>query len=254
MPAGRAPSWPAVESAGIVIEGKGRHMSREALATMRPLVERDHLTERTYEAIRAAVLSGDLPPGTPLSVPELARRLEVSRSPVREAVQRLVHEHLATAVTHSGAVVSRMDGEELRSLYVVREMLEGLAARLATEVTDQAGLDALADILSEHESLFEAEDGGDTGARHIELDTRFHRAIRDLAGNHHLSGILESIVDRSHSAMHTLWGGDEQARIALDEHRRIVAAIRSGDPAAAEEAARDHIVKLGIRLRRTSAP
>ncbi|MDQ0644966.1 GntR family transcriptional regulator [Microbacterium murale] len=237
-------------------------MSRAALATLRPLVERDHLAERTYQVIRAAVLSGDLPPGTPLSVPELARRLEVSRSPVREAVQRIIHDQLATHVLHSGAVVSRVDGEDLRSLYVVRELLEGLAARLATEAADQPGLDALSDLLTEHERLFDegarddddASDGGpseEAGQRHIELDTRFHRAIRDLAGNHHLSDILDSIVDRSHSAMHTLWGGEAPARLALEEHRRIVEAMLSGDPAAAEEAARDHVVKLGIRLRRT---
>lgn len=236
-------------------------MSRAALATLKPLAERDHLAERTYQAIRAAVLSGDLPPGTPLSVPELARRLEVSRSPVREAVQRLIHDQLATHVLHSGAVVSRVDGEDLRSLYVVRELLEGLAARLATEAADQPGLDSLSDLLAEHELLFDegariegAHRGGpseDLGQRHIDLDTRFHRAIRDLAGNHHLSDILDSIVDRSHSAMHTLWGGEAPGRLALEEHRRIVDAMLSGDSSAAEAAAREHIVKLGIRLRRT---
>ncbi len=224
-------------------------MSRAALAVLQPLTERDHLAERTYEAIRAAVLSSDIPPGTQLSVPELARRLEVSRSPVREAVQRLIYEGLASHIPHRGAVVTEVDLAELTNLYVVREPLEGLAARLATETTDQHGLDVLRDILAEHRTLAETAEA-DIDA-HIELDTRFHRTIRELAGNHHLSDVLESIVTHSHSVLHSLWQVPDAAQLALLEHQQILDAMVTGDPDEAERVAREHISRLRIRLRQS---
>lgn len=223
-------------------------MSRHNLAVLKPLENRDRLAERTYAAIREAVLSNGIPPGTPLSVPELARRLGVSRSPVREAVQRLIYEGLATHSPHRGAEVNRIELSTLNDLYVVRESLEGLAARLATEATDQTGLERLRSIMTEQEQLaLEAT----TVQSHIELDTRFHRVIRELAGNHHLNEILESIVTQSHSVLHSLWQVPSAARLALQEHHAIVDAMATGDPHDAQRAASEHIARLRIRLRQS---
>lgn len=203
------------------------------------------LANRTYEALKAAVLANQLPPGTPLSVPELARQLDVSRSPVREAVQRLIYDGLATHVPHRGAEVSRVDLPDLQQLYVVREQLEGLAARLATERLDVDSLTELRATLAEHEEALANE--ADNVA-HIELDTRFHRALRELAANPHLTAALEPITGRSHFALHSLWRSPDAPRLALDEHRRIVDAMVTGDPELAEAAARSHIARLRIRL------
>lgn len=201
--------------------------------------------ERTYEAVKSAILSNRLSPGTALSVPELARQLGVSRSPVREAVQRLIYDGLATHVPNRGAEVSRVDIEDLRELYVVRELLEGLAARLATENLDVDSLGLLRGVLDDHEKVLASE--ADIGA-HVHLDTLFHRTLRDMAGNAHLTGVLEPIVGRSHFALHSLWRSADAPRLALDEHRQIVDAMVTGDPALAETAARQHIARLRIRL------
>lgn len=216
---------------------------------LEPLEAGDRLAERTHEALRTAILANWLPPGTSLSVPELARQLGVSRSPVREAVQRLIYEGLATHAPNRGAEVSRVDIEDLRDLYVVRELLEGLAARLATERLDADSLTMLREILEEHERVLASD--ADISA-HIELDTRFHRAVRELADNKHLSAVLEPIVGRSHSALHSLWRSSDAPRLALDEHRQIVEAMVTGDPALAETAARQHISRLRIRLRQAA--
>jgi DNA-binding GntR family transcriptional regulator len=203
------------------------------------------LADRTYEALKSAILANELPPGTALSVPELARQLDVSRSPVREAVQRLIYDGLASYAPHRGAEVSRVDLDDLRELYVVRELLEGLAARLATERLDADGLATLNAIIAEHEQAL-AQDADD--ARHVELDLRFHRQLRDLAGNKHLTAALEPIAGRAHFALHSLWRSPDAPRLALDEHKRVVAAMITGDPELAEDAARRHIARLRIRL------
>jgi DNA-binding GntR family transcriptional regulator len=203
------------------------------------------LTDRTYEVLKSAILANELEPGTALSVPELARQLNVSRSPVREAVQRLIYDGLATYAPHRGAEVSRVDVDDLRELYVVRELLEGLAARLATERLDADQLATLNAIIAEHDRAL--RDGADN-ARHIELDMRFHRLIRDAAGNKHLTAVLEPIAGRAHFALHSLWRSPEGPRLALDEHKRVVDAMIAGDPELAEAAAREHIARLRIRL------
>lgn len=223
-------------------------MSRASLAVLEPIPERDHLAQRTYTAIREAVLASSIPPGTPLSVAELARQLGVSRSPVREAVQRLIHDGLATHMRNHEAVVNQVDVDEVNDLYVVRQTLEGLAARLATEAADQRGLEDLRSITAQHRSL--APEDADVETQ-IDLDTRFHRAIRDLAGNHHLSEILESIVTQSHAIRRSLWTTPESAALALAEHQAIVDAMATGDPGQAETAAREHISRLRIRLRQS---
>ncbi|WP_067721345.1 GntR family transcriptional regulator [Nocardia yamanashiensis] len=203
------------------------------------------LTDRTYEALKLAIFRNQLTPGTALSVPELARQLNVSRTPVREAVQRLIYEGLAKHVSHRGAQVSKVDIADLRELYVVREQLEGLAARLATERLDAAGLRTLREIIAEHEGVL--TDSANEAA-HINLDIRFHRTVREIAGNPHLTATLEPLAGRSHLALHSLWRGAEAPRFALDEHTGIVDAMATGDPELAEQAARQHISRLRVRL------
>ncbi|WP_068016479.1 GntR family transcriptional regulator [Nocardia mexicana] len=203
------------------------------------------LTDSAYEALKTAIFRNQLAPGTPLSVPELARQLAVSRTPVREAVQRLIHEGLAVHAPHRGAQVSQVGIDDLRELYVVREMLEGLAARLATERLDAGGLQGLRAIVDEHERALSA---GADQATHIELDVRFHRRVREIAANPHLTAALEPIAGRSHIALHSLWRNADAPRLALDEHARIVADMATGDPELAEAAARRHISRLRTRL------
>ena len=119
-------------------------------------------------------------------MPELARRLNISRSPVREAVQRLIYDGLAANVPHRGAIVSELKPDDFRGLLEVRQALEGLAARLATERATDEQLRSLRAVLDEHAVVVES---GDEDAN-VELDTRFHSIIREAAGNPELSTIL----------------------------------------------------------------
>jgi len=202
------------------------------------------LADRAYERIRDAILDNRLPPGTQLSVPELARQMNISRSPVREAVQRLIYEGLAMHVPYRGAEVIPVQVEDLRQLYVVREVLEGLAARLATERMTGAGLDELRSVIAAHEAVVTS---GDERA-HIELDMGYHRLIRETAGNQHLSLVLDRIQGKAHLAQHHLWRGPESRRLALEEHKRVLEAMAAGDAEGAQRAAEAHIARLRVRL------
>jgi DNA-binding GntR family transcriptional regulator len=199
------------------------------------------LADRAFKEMQEAIFSSRLSPGVALSVPELARQLGISRSPVREAVQRLVHTGLAVTVPYRGAVVARVDIEDLEQLYEVRELLEGLAARRATERLDERALANLEELVGEHRGSLDAGRGV---RAHIEFDMRFHRTIRDLADSVSLSEFLETLQGKVQLAMHSLWPSGEAPWLALEDHEKILAAMASGDPKAAEEAARAHIARL----------
>lgn len=213
------------------------------------LVDRGNgLADQAYTALRDAILSHALPPGTKLSVPEVARQLDISRSPAREAITRIQHDGLADYMPHRGAVVSRIDLEALAQIYAIREVLEGLAARLAAERASEPWLAGLQELWDAHA---EAVESGDT-ARHVELDGEFHHRIREAAGNERLAESLDRLQGQIRLAMATTSRRGGGPPVALAEHRAILDAIRTGDGDQAERVAREHIRRLQESLHAAS--
>lgn len=186
----------------------------------------------------------ELVAGDRLSVPAIAAALGVSRSPIREAVQRLLGEGLATEVPHRGAVVARYGPGELAEMYQVREVLEGLAARLATERGDTDLVEALDAAWRDHERAVRSGEQD----RHVAEDVRFHALIREAAGDAWLEQLLTQVRGKIRIAMLTTSVGGGRER-ALEDHRRVLEAVRSRDARAAEQAMRDHIARLRDELR-----
>lgn len=221
----------------------------ESVPVVKNIGRTDLLADRAYRELRDAILAGKLKPGRQLSVAELAQQMGTSRSPVREAVQRLIHDGLATHVPYRGAEVSRFQPRHLQDLYVVRELLEGLAARLATERLDLARTTELREILAAHEQAIRGRSRSGTAEMdHIQLDMKFHRITRQIAANEHLSAFLDMLQGQSHLAYHALWSAPDAPRLAYEEHKRIFRAMLEGDPGRAEQAARQHIAGLRVRL------
>jgi DNA-binding GntR family transcriptional regulator len=219
-------------------------MTTDGLDSLYGLEGAESLADRAHRHLIRAILRNELQPGTALSVPELARRMNVSRSPVREAVQRLIYDGLAEHVMHRGAVVSRIDQNGFRDLLEVRQLLEGLAARLAAQRITPDGIDLLGETLAEHEVVITTDDL----YRNVELDTRFHSIIRAAAGNDDLDAMLERTQSRAHLSLHTLWRGPRDPQAMLAEHRAVYTAIAAGDPELAEAAAHAHIQGLRDRV------
>lgn len=199
-----------------------------------------------YEELRARILTGELQPGDKLAIPSIARQLNVSRSPVRDAVLQLVREGLAVEELNRGAVVFIPTTATLVSLYHAREGLEGMAARLAALNATPSAVLELTLLLEEHEQI-DPEDF----ARHIDLDAKFHRIIRDLAASPVLSRMLSDIQGQVIVAMRStnLSGG---FKLATAEHRLILNALARQAPDEAEAVARAHISRLRNVLEQSS--
>jgi len=203
----------------------------------------DRVADKVYETLQQAILNGALAPGARLSVPALAQQLGVSRSPVREAVQRLIQDQLAREQPQGGAVVASIGPADLVALYEVREVLEGRAAALAVRQRPPGLLDQLRTVLTEHEAAVAAADVDG----HVLLDMRFHALIRDGSRNRHVQRMLGEIQMMVRLAMltTTATAGPE---LAVRDHRRVLAALEAGDPDRAETAARQHIARLRAAL------
>jgi DNA-binding GntR family transcriptional regulator len=189
-----------------------------------------------YDSLRDAIWEGRFANGERLREEEIARALGVSRTPVREALQRLQQRGLLEIGPGRSLMVPELSRHQVFELYAMREILEGSAARFAAQ---HANPTEIAILYRLQEELAKADD--DDAIRLIKLNREFHQAIYEAAHNQYLLQILETLHD-SLAMLHGATFRIPTGRAESDaEHRRIVAAIELRDPDAAERAAREHI-------------
>jgi GntR family transcriptional regulator, rspAB operon transcriptional repressor len=208
-------------------------------------IVRPSLRQQAYESLRDAILRLDLKPGSVTTDSELSRKLNMSRTPVREAVTLLERDHLVTRIPNQGVLIRELSMNDIVHVLQMREAMDGLAARLAAASIDLAALAAL-------EGEFKAMHELSTTAAskvHASLSRRLHNMILETAGNPFLtvtSRELGSLFDRTRNYNWHVWGTSKNAeRIAqrrYGEHIEIIAALKARDPRRAEKAARAHIV------------
>ena len=200
----------------------------------------DGVHAQVSSALRRAIVSGLLQPGEALSETVLAQRFRVSRTPVREALKQLERERLVDIVPRVGTYVRKATGDEVLDALVVKEGLEGIAARLLASRPDAPELAALAAVT---EDLERAAAMGDL-PRVVEANQRFHELIHRGSGSAKLRFHLELLLNEFRVPYQRLVSltisQPARLRRMLAEHRRIVAAIRAHDPEEAERAMRAH--------------
>ena len=200
-----------------------------------------------YALILEAIDSHIYKPGDRLVESELADRLGVSRTPVREALQRLETQSLLTRDGRS-LIVATLDHTQMAELYVVRGTLEGLAARLAARHATPEEIAVLRDMLAADQALRNDPAGLSRANR------RFHKQIHLASHNRFLVQQLD-LVHRSMALLATTSiAAEGRGADTREEHGRIVAAIAAGDGDAAEAALREHISRAFVtRLRLDAA-
>jgi DNA-binding GntR family transcriptional regulator len=193
--------------------------------------------ETVYASLKKDILRGVLAPGSPLREEELGRSHQVSRTPVREALSRLESEGLAARHPRSGLVVSDTSLDDIIDLYVLREALEGLAARLAAERRTEVDLARLEMVL---EAAEQAVQNGDA-ARELSLGQEFHIIIWRIAGNRPLQRAISDVTEAVNRFQPATLSRPGRSQQSLREHVELLAALRSRDPLAAEKVAAEHV-------------
>ena len=187
-----------------------------------------------YSLILEAIDVGVYKPGDRLVESDLAERLGVSRTPIREALQRLETQSLLERDGRS-LIVASLDHNQMAELYMVRRELEGLAASLAARHATAEEVRVLNDMVSEDDELV------DKPTDLAKANRRFHEQIHLASHNRYLVQQL-NLVHRSMALMATTsLAAEGRGEIAQAEHKRIVAAIEARDEEAAGQALKDHI-------------
>jgi DNA-binding GntR family transcriptional regulator len=199
-----------------------------------------HLTKQefVYQTLREAILKCELPPGERLVIDDLARQLQVSAIPVREALQLLLSEGLVVNVPHVGATVAPISKESILEVFTVMEGLEIVSTRVATQRATDADIDALATIVAEMDKALASGDHEEWA----ELNKRFHLSISGLAHLPMLHEMMERVFDRWERVRRFYFSGVlvHRADQAQAEHREILEIIRARDVAKLENMMRRH--------------
>ncbi len=193
--------------------------------TSTPLATPGTAAQHAVEALRRALVAGELAPGDKIRQEELADSLGVSLAPVREALATLEREGQVTYLPRRGYFVSRLDLDDLREIYELRAVLEDRAARRALPQLDE---DALRRIELAARECVEAAAAGDVAAE-LAANRRFHFAILGSPGQQHTMRLVSLLWDSTETYRALYYNSPEARQDSLDAHELILAALTAGD-------------------------
>ncbi len=196
------------------------------------------LVQTTYEAIKAAILSNHLRPGHKLGHQILAEKFGVSRTPVRESLERLYQEGYVTRVVNRGYFVAEIDAQEVRDLYETREALESYAlSRLVVEGLSASASARINEINQRYRELCVEPLSRDR----LLVDREFHLSLATEAGNRHLVRALEGIFDRLILKRRVEGYHDMRGLAPWEDHCRLLDALARKDAPGVARVLHEHI-------------
>jgi DNA-binding GntR family transcriptional regulator len=186
-----------------------------------------------------------MPPGSVVEEGRLRDELEIGRTPIREALQRLAWENLVRSVPHRGTFVTDVNITDLARITEVRVVLEGHAARLAAERSSTTDRDAISELLERLEGaeLINARDL-------MQLDQEIHRQIYRSARNAFLENTLERYFNLSLRLWYLVLDHGVRLREAVAEHVQLLRAVLAGDGQGAEECMKRHVIGFEREIRK----
>lgn len=204
-------------------------------------VEQESTPSIVAEKLRQAIAYGALAPGTQLGEAELARKLGVSRGPLREGMQRLTQEGLLLAIRNRGVFVNTMDVGEIRDMYLAREAVERTASRQILQGDHVSAGDALLAVVDEMAAAKDLDEAS-------EADMRFHEVLVELAGSPRLSRLHQTFLVETRMCVHALADTYDAPADRVSEHQTLAGAIRSGDVALTDKLMLAHMEDAVERL------
>ncbi len=211
----------------------------------RPVSPRNSLTERAYTEIRRRILENEMPAGTQVLEQELAEMLEMSRTPVREAMVRLADEGMVEVRPRHGMRVLPISADDMREIYDVLTALESMAAeRVAARGVSPEELRALKQAVADMDAALAADDLRTWAA----ADERFHLLLVEYCDNERLRALVSGYWDQSHRVRLVTLGLRPKPVDSNKDHAAVVDAIARGDAVAARRLHRQHRVRSGETL------
>ena len=197
------------------------------------------LREQIYSLVRRLILTGKIAPGEVIDEKQIAAILNVSRTPVREAVKKLSDEHLVDVIAQSGTKASLIDPHEVEQAYIIRRALEMESAAQAAIRMTTLHADTLSDLLLSHARAVEKHEFENA----IALDDRFHRTIAEISDLPRLWRAIEISKAQLDRCRYMMLPRAGEAEATLEQHREIIRGLMSGDAERARNAMCVHLDK-----------
>ena len=194
--------------------------------------------------IREAIASGVIPPGAQIGEAEFARRLAVSRGPLREGLQRLAQEGLVVAVRNRGHFVIEMTPENVRDMYVARAAVERAAAARGHELNPQGTAKLLLESVAAMKAAADQRDEAGVSTH----DIAFHRDLVRCAESPRLTRMHETLMAETRMCIHALTPTYAVGSLRVAEHRRIARSFTKGDPELTDRLLIHHMDDALVRL------
>ncbi len=220
-------------------------MARLPIIYKNPNIE--SLSEGVARSIRDAIILGKLKPGAKIVENGLAKRIRISRSPVREAFRILEKEGLVTLTPRKGVRVTEISPKDMKEIYAIRASLESLAARLAISHLKAAHVRRMEGLIKR----MSLETKKKNTENIIKLNEKFHELIVNVGDYQRLNQLIQSLKNQIQRFRITSLALPGRLQEALVEHQKIVEAFKRRDGLLAEELMREHISKAGERMLRT---
>nr|WP_106788933.1 GntR family transcriptional regulator [Massilistercora timonensis] len=196
------------------------------------------LRDVVFNTLRQAILRGELKPGERLMEIQLANKLGVSRTPVREAIRKLELEGLVLMIPRKGAEVADISEKSLKDVLEVREALEELAARLACDKITKEGINRLKEAAQDFRSALKSNDI----TQMAEADVRFHDVICNATENQKLGQLLNNLREQMYRYRIEYLKDQQVYEKLLSEHEEIIRHIEKGEKDEAARVVSRHIV------------
>lgn len=197
----------------------------------------DNLREKVYQRLKTLIVNETYPPGSRINVEKLTREFGVSRTPIWEAVQKLIQEGLLENVPRRGVFVLAHSPERVEEIYSLWEVLEGLVSRRAAERRDSSALLRIRRALERQTKCLKQHDLDGC----IQAIGDFHQGVSEAAAHSQAKALLESVISQSRAlGFRSIYFPGRPVR-DVEEHVAIYRAIEAGDEDLAEELAREHI-------------
>ena len=210
--------------------------------------EQSTMSSGITEALRHRIIDGTLPPGTRVAEEWVSREMGVSRGPVREALRELENEGLVVVYAYRGAFVNEITTDELRDVLIpVRLVLEREACLRALPTMTEKDFGALDAIADEMRVVAAAGEAGALLAL-VDLDVRYHEYLTELGGQYHTLQIWRAIQPRIRAGFYRLGSRHRDLLEISDEHKILLAALRTRDPRVAVDALEIHICTTQLAL------
>lgn len=219
----------------------GKALVRRAERSNRGVVESrptGSLLDRAYNGIKLRIITCRYRPGEVLSEAAISQEMRIGRTPVHQAIHRLVIDGLVSVMPRKGIMVRPVTIDEAAEIIAVRLLIECRCARLAADRADEAELQRLDDILEASARMLEKRDV----EQMMLLDREFHESLAHAARNTVLADVLRNLHDRSLRFWFISLQDPVHHRKVLEQHRAIVAALHRRDADAAEAAMHEHIL------------